>query len=671
MAKTWDLDNPQRVGGSLNVEKIAGGYIDPANIDVEFPMVAIGDGYWATEPTRPDLASFEKFDHRPYMYKVTCDDGVVRYRTDLHARCQIGAGKSDPNGASYRGRILDLDGTKSCSVVVDPEQVTREFEERSEHGEVIWPETKWDCTKRFWQDEHRANCPVPRRLQDLVIYELHLGTLGFNHAGPGTLEDAMKLLDYLELLGVNAIELLPLAEFGDAGINWGYGTSHYFAIEYAGGGRDKFKFFVRECHRRGIAVIADVVYNHYTFDPERAEQYYDSSRDDHNIYYWYEGNQSDYSDRNAGYCQNGSSGRAPRFHEEAVRQMFISSAAVLLEEFHVDGFRVDLTQAMHRDNHLEGADHRGVPDANIFGAKFLREFCRTLKLLKPEVMLIAEDHTGWSAVVDAPDAGGLGFDVTWYADFYHNLSGETQHGNAAWLLKNAGYGDDRPLAMDTFAGVLRESGNRKVVYHISHDEAGNSSGTRRTILTAVNGAPVVGETRRYAEARSRVAAGLSLLSAGTPMFLFGEEVATDREFVYGRIIEGKLDLVGLRVREGQWMFGYYSKLIRLRRDHPGLCSRNIDVVFCHNDHRLIAIHRWDERGDDLLVVASLNNRPFDQGYVFYGLRIPDGGWQEIFNSDAAAYGGNNVGNSGGTLPAYGGRFQSVIPANGLVVFKRV
>ena len=78
MAKTWDLDNPQRVGGSLNVEKIAGGYIDPANIDVEYPMVAIGDGYWATEPTRPDLASFEKFDHRPYMYKVTCDDGVVR-----------------------------------------------------------------------------------------------------------------------------------------------------------------------------------------------------------------------------------------------------------------------------------------------------------------------------------------------------------------------------------------------------------------------------------------------------------------------------------------------------------------------------------------------------------------------------------------------------------------
>jgi 1,4-alpha-glucan branching enzyme len=325
---------------------------------------------------------------------------------------------------------------------------------------------------------------------------------------------------------------------------------------------------------------------------------------------------------------------------------------------------------MHRDNHLEGADQRPVPDANIFGAKFLRQWCRTLKLLNPDVMLIAEDHTGWSAVTATPDAGGLGFDATWYADFYHNLSGETQHGGAAWLLKNAGYGDDRPLAMDTFAGVLQESAQCKVVYHISHDEAGNSPGTRRTVLTAVNGAPLFGDTRHYAEARSRVAAGLSILSAGTPMFLFGEEVATDRTFVYGSILAGKLDLEGLRVGTGHWMFQYYSDLGRLRRHRPGFCSRNIDVVYCHNDHRLIAFHRWDGGGDDLLVIASLNNRPFDQGYVFSGLRIPAGGWTEIFNSDALIYRGHGVGNGGATLPSQAGSFRAVIPANGIVVFKR-
>jgi 1,4-alpha-glucan branching enzyme len=684
MGKTWDIDDPAKtpLSGSgksprsINVEKIAGGYIEdamaPQGAGESYGMQPIEDGIWATSPSDPGLKKFSDFDHRCYMYRVTNKDGTTHYRTDLHSRCQVGAGATNPHGALYAGRVLDLDGIGSCSAVIDPETVTRDFEERNEHGEVIFPETKWVSTEEFWRDEFQANRPVPHRLQDLVIYELHLGTLGFDHAGPGTLADAMKLVDYLEMLGVNAVELLPLAEFGTGGVNWGYGTSHYFSVEYAGGGRDKYKFFIRECHRRGIAVIVDVVYNHYTFQPERAEEYYDSHREEENVYYWYEGRSSDYASPNDGYCQNGSSGRCPRFHEEAVRQMFISSAAVLLEEFHVDGFRVDLTQAIHRDNHLEGADHRAVPNANIFGVKFLREWCRSLKLLNPNVMLVAEDHTGWSAVVDDPDAGGLGFDATWYADFYHNLSGDTKHDGAAQLLRMAGFGDERPLAMDTFAGVLWESRNRRVVYHESHDEAGNSPGTERTMRTAVQRAPLVGPTRRYAEARSRVAAALSILSAGTPMFLFGEEVATDTDFTYGNVLAGKVDLWGLRAAggSGRGMFQYYGDLCRLRIAHKGFCSRNLDVLFCHNDHRLIAVHRWDDEEDDLLVIASLNNRPFDRGYVFSALRIPDGGWKEIFNSDAAAYGGDNVGNGSGTLTASGGRFEPVVPANGVVVFKR-
>jgi len=694
MGKTWDIDDPARapLSGpgkpptSINVQKIAGGYVEdnpskPQGAVECYAMSPIGDGIWATLADGAGLADFAMFDHRPYIYRIYYNDGSIHYRTDLYSRCQVGAGSTNPQGAVYTGRLLDLDGIVSCSAVVDPENVTQFFEERDDRGNVIFPEKDWLSWEEFWEDEHRPNRPVPHRIEDLVIYELHLGTLGFDHAGPGTLADAMKLVDYLEMLGVNAVELLPLAEFGSGGINMGYGNSHHFAIEFAGGGRDNYKFFIRECHRRGIAVIVDVVYNHYTPNAERAEWQYDAPLPQDNNYYWYEGNWDDNHPiyftrdgkpfRDGGYCNNGSSGWTPRFWQEAVRQMFISSAAVLVEEFHVDGFRVDLTQAIHRDNTLN-VDGRPIPDANIFGIKFLRQWSRTLKLLNPDVMLIAEDHTGWSAVVEDPDnPGGLGFDVTWYADFYHNLSGETQHGGAAWLLKNAGYGDDRPLAMDTFAGVLRESANRKVVYHISHDEAGNSSGTRRTILTAVNGAPLLGPTRRFAEARSRVAAGLSILSAGTPMFLFGEEVATDTPFTYDHILAGKVDLWGLRAREGRGVFQYYADLCRLRIGHPGLCSRNIDVLYCHNDHRLIAFHRWDNQGDDLLVVVSLNNRPFDRGYVFSGLRIPAGGWQEIFNSDAAAYGGNNVGNSGRTLACNGGQFEAIVPANGVVVFKRV
>ena len=170
---------------------------------------------------------------------------------------------------------------------------------------------------------------------------LHVHGLGLDRGvDQGTLEDAMRLLDYVVDLGVNAIELMPMAEFQDR-LNWGYSSSHYMAIEYSGGGRDQFKHFVRACHRRGIVVILDVVYNHYTFDAERAEWAYDSNVPENNIYYWYEGRASDWPNANGGYIDNGSSGWAPRFWDEMVRKMFISSAAMLVSEFHFDGFRVD------------------------------------------------------------------------------------------------------------------------------------------------------------------------------------------------------------------------------------------------------------------------------------------------------------------------------------------
>ena len=252
---------------------------------------------------------------------------------------------------------------------------------------------------------------------------------------------------------MNAVELLPLAEFsGNAA--WGYGDSHHFCIESSAGGRDKYRHFVRECHRRGIAVIQDVVYNHYDNEAERAEWQYDSTVPEENIYYWYEGRSSDYRFPDGGYLDNGSSGYTPRFWEEIVRQQFISSAAFLIEEMHVDGLRVDLTQAIHRDNALH-ADGRSIGSANIFGQKFLREWSRTLRMIRPTVMLIAEDHTGWDAVTKPPAQGGLGFDARWELAFYHNLIGDSDMaGDRARLLKRAGFGGNEPLQMDGFAGAL-------------------------------------------------------------------------------------------------------------------------------------------------------------------------------------------------------------------------
>jgi 1,4-alpha-glucan branching enzyme len=664
-----------------NRHRICGGYvIDGIGLRQgwgPFELKPIGGGYWSTDTSVPEFATFEKFDHVPYVFRVTKDNGEVAYRTDLFSRCQIGYGFDKPGGA-YTGLTEDLDGTVSCSVVVDPDRVTSRF------ADIDWPETAWTPQDQFFAEDP----PDPRlaslRFEDLVIYELHIGALGFGRGPnrPGTLEDALHFLDYIEDLGVNAVELLPLSEFGGGGAGWGYATSHYFAIEYSGGGRDRYKWFIRECHQRGIAVILDVVYNHYNHQAERAEWMYDTAQQDRNAYYWYEGSLGCYSDFDraagpaqageGGYVDNVSTAWPPRYWEEPVRNMFVSSAIALATESHVDGFRVDQTTSIREYNVLHADNRLPVPNANAFGAKLLRELTRSLRFVHPNVKLIAEDHSNWEGVTRRPDQGGLGFDGAWYADFYHHLIGDTDKGSDyAKLIKTAGLGDDQALAMDYFAGALQAtSGGTKVVYHESHDEAGNGKFTDRTIRVAVNGAPLFGETRMYAEARCRFAAGVTLLSAGVPMFLFGEEVGAEKKFLYGAVLQNREDYASMRIGSGAALFEYYRRLVRLRREHPGFRSPDIDVVFVHNEHRLIVFRRWGGC-EDFLVIASLNNRPFNNpSYLFRAERIPGGRWREIFNSDAAVFGGKNTGNYGRAIDNVPKAFECVVPANALVVFQR-
>ena len=663
-----------------NVEVVFGdssGYIadDGNGINPNRPILSMSrqaDGVWQSNPVN-SLADFYAFNRAPYMYRVTKANGEIAYKTDLYSRCQMGKGTvnpAEPNDPPFSGDYRDLDGAVSCSVVIDTETITEDLEENFSPEQVFIPE------EDFWQNEFHRDRALPTQVEDLIIYELHLGALGYGENRPGNFEDAIALLPYLVDLGVNAIELLPLSEFRDE-YNWGYETSHYFALEYSAGGRDQLKHFVRECHRQGIAVIMDVVYNHYSPDVGRAEWAYDSDAPEQNIYYWYEGNASDYPSPDGGYVDNVSTGFAPRFHQEMVRQMFISSAAALVEEFHIDGFRVDQTTSMHLYNTLH-ADGRPLANVNRFGAKFLREWTRTLKLIRPDTMLMAEDHSDWEAVTQSTDAGGLGFDAAWYAEFYHHLIGDARQGtDYAKLIPTAGYGGNNSLAMDTFAEVLAHSADQKVVYHESHDEAGNSYydeggnrvESRRTIVAAVNGAPLVGETRRIAEARCRFACGMTMLSAGTPMFLMGEEVGAQNPYRYSNFMDNKEDFWGERQTNGQQLFQFYQDIIQFRLDHSAARSRNIEVLHVHNANRVIAFRRWDD-SEEFLVVASLNNDPFDQGYVLENSRFSNESWQEVLNSDRSIYGGNDVGNLGTIIASSNRRIQLLIPANGLIVYQR-
>jgi len=583
--------------------------IDPAR--PVFKLQRNPSGIWESDAV-PDFAAFEG---APYMYRIKNAQGQTVYRTDIFSRSQIGRGGTDPNGQHFSGNPSLLDGTKSCSLVISSDTVVKEF--ASPDGERI-------SEGEFWGNEFTSGLSVPTRIEDLVIYELHVNALGFGANRAGNLQDAMNLLPYLSDLGVNAVELLPMSEFS-GGEGWGYGDSHYFVIESSAGGRDEYKHFVRECHRRGIAVIQDVCYNHYDFNASRAEWQYDSTAPEQNIFHWYEGNPSDYRSPDGGYIDNGSSGFAPRYWEEMVRQLFVSSAAAFVEEFHVDGLRVDLTQAFHRDNCIH-ADGRSLAGANQFGIKLLREWSRTLKLIKPSAMLIAEDHSGWEAVTQLPDAGGLGFGATWFAYFYHNLIGDSDMaGGRARLIKSAGTMLDGSLDIEQFAQALFDSKFNKIVYHESHDEAGNAGGTQRTMVCAVNGAPLVGVTRDFAAARCRVAFGLSLLSAGTPMFFMGEEIGAQKPYRFDTFINNREDLAGERAGNGAKLFRFYQDVIRLSRRHAAARSQEIDIIHALGSNRVIAFTR-SAGSDKLLLVASLRNQPFLDGYVIQTdpSRLPDG-----------------------------------------------
>jgi 1,4-alpha-glucan branching enzyme len=290
-------------------------------------------------------------------------------------------------------------------------------------------------------------------------------------------------------------------------------------------------------------------------------------------------------------------------------------------------------------------------------------------MIRPTAMLIAEDHTGWDAVTKPPAQGGLGFDAKWELQFYHNLIGDSDMaGDTAHLLKQAGFDGNEPLRMDTFAGALYGSRYNQVIFHESHDEAGNAKGTARTMVTAVNGAPLVEATRVAAENRSRLCFGLCLLSAGTPMFFMAEEVGAQKLYTYNNFLAHREDIIGERDGHGQAIFRFYQDLITFSGRRRSLRSRDIDILHHWNPNRVIAFKRWS--GDEeIIICASFNKNAFVNGYIIEKdlLAIPNAGWKEVFNSDAAIYGGQNIGNSGATIYSDQGRLNVVIPANGFVL----
>jgi 1,4-alpha-glucan branching enzyme len=150
----------------------------------------------------------------------------------------------------------------------------------------------------------------------------------------------------------------------------------------------------------------------------------------------------------------------------------------------------------------------------------------------------------------------------------------------------------------------------------------------------------------------------------------GEEIGAQKLYTYNNFINNREDLIGGRSGNGANLFRFYQDAIRFSGRHAAVRSQSIDIIHVNGGGRVIAFTRM-VGVDNLLIVASLNNQSFPTYTIQTETsRLPDGNWQEIFNSDSAVYGGQNIGNAGGSLPASNGQINLTIPANGLIVLAK-
>lgn len=537
-------------------------------------------------------------------------------------------------GTLYRYRL-----NKSDRLIPDP---ASRFQPNGPHGssQIVDP-AAFSWTDSEWRG---------RALEGAVVYEMHIGTF----TPEGTWNAAAEQLPELADLGISIIELMPVAEFPGR-FGWGYDGVGLFAPTRLYGRPDDFRRFVNRAHELGLAVILDIVYNHVGPDGNYLHEYSADYFTDRYKNEW--GQPMNFDGRNSG----------------PVREFFMCNAAYWVQEFHLDGFRVDATQQMFdaSPEHILTAIQRRVRQA------------------APDriTILLAENEPQDSNLVRSEGQGGSGFDGLWNDDFHHSamvaLTGRSdayysdykgspqefistaksgflyQGQYYSWQKKNRG-----TPALDVPSHCF-------VNYIQNHDQIANSAhGHRCHVLTS--------------PALYRAMTALFLLSPGTPMLFQGQEFAASSHFLYfadhtpelaQAVWQGRSEflsqfktLASLETRKSlpaphdpatfesckldfserqkhKEAYSLHRDLLRLRQRDPCLSSRSFRIDGAILEDKAFVIRFFHNGGMDRLLVVNLANDvhllPSSEP-----LLAPPAGrrWTLLWSSEDLAYGG------GGTPP---------------------
>ncbi|HMF96730.1 MAG TPA: 1,4-alpha-glucan branching protein GlgB [Vicinamibacterales bacterium] len=483
----------------------------------------------------------------------------------------------------------------------------------------------------------------------MAIYETHLGSWARTADDGGRFlgyrELADRLIPYVKGLGFTHLELLPVMEHPFSG-SWGYQVLGFFAPTSRFGPPEDFKFFVDAAHRAGLGVILDWVPGHFPKDAHGLARFDGTALFEHEDPR--QGEHQDWGTLIFNYGRN------------EVRNFLLSNALFWLEEYHVDGLRVDAVASMlyldYSRQHGQWIPNRFGGRENLEAISFLQELNSLTHAAHPGTLTAAEESTAFPGVSRPVHLGGLGFTYKW---------------NMGWMHDMLQYMREDPIHrrwhhnLVTFTALYMHTEN--YILPFSHDEVVHGKGS---LINKMRG------DAWQKRASLRTLYGYMYGHPGKKLLFMGGEFGQWREWNH----DGSLDWQLLDDEAHAGLRNYIQALNWHYHTEPALHELDFDPagfrwIDCNdNENSVVSMVRYAKSADDFVVMV-FNFTPVAR--IEYRIGVPEPGWYaELLNSDAAVYGGANVGNGGGltTEPIAAHGFDQslrlVVPPLGCLLLKR-